>query len=51
VPVEVAPLNPVMVRLSVIVPLFTLLLNVLVAVVPFGRVAVIVRPKLPPPLL
>ena len=50
VPVEVAPLNPVMARLSVIVQLVKLRLNELVAVAPFGRVAVIVRPKLPPPL-
>jgi hypothetical protein len=51
VPVLVALLKPVTVRVSVIVPLLTLLLNVLVAVCPFGRVAVMVRPKFPPPLL
>ena len=51
VPVEVAPLNPVTVRLSVIVPSFTLLLNAVVAVDPFGRVVLVVLPKLPPPLL
>lgn len=45
------PLKPVTVRLSVIVPLLTLRLNVLVAVWPSGRVVVTVRPKLPPPLL
>jgi hypothetical protein len=51
VPVLVAPLKPVVVRVSVIVPLLTLLLDVLVAVVPFGRVAVTVLPTFPPPLL
>jgi hypothetical protein len=44
-------LKPVMVRLSVIVPLLTLRLKVLVDVWPFGRVVVIERLTLPPPLL